>query len=98
MAKKFMFVCAGILMLAGAFAIGARSVEAQVGDQEIVSMVFLPSGSGHNLDRLYATTAGGDVYYRHFGSTGEWVYWESIFGGMVSSENSNLGGVKSQYR
>ena len=28
MAKKFLFVCAGILMLAGAFALGANSVEA----------------------------------------------------------------------
>ena len=31
MAKKFMFVCAGILMLAGAYSFGASSVNAQAG-------------------------------------------------------------------
>ena len=52
MAKKFMFVCAGILMLAGAFALGARSAEAQIGDRAIVGITsssFHPSDIGPGL-------------------------------------------------
>jgi hypothetical protein len=57
MAKKFMFVCFGILALAGAYAIGASNSVAQTPRDTIANAISLEGGSG----TAYITTTG-DVY------------------------------------
>lgn len=41
MAKKFFYVCAGIFLLVGAYALGARSAGAQLGGEVEGASVFL---------------------------------------------------------
>ena len=54
MAKKFFYVCAGLFLLAVAYAIGARSVRAQSGGSEW----FIEGGS--TLSGAYVVTASGE--------------------------------------
>jgi len=88
MAKKFFYVCAGILMLVAAYSLGAQRVEAQVGGGDFVALV---SANG-----LIAITNNGDVYKSSAGVN--WSYLDNIRGGAVSSDAPALDEVKALYR
>lgn len=104
MAKKFMFVCFGILALAGAYAIGASNSVAQLGGSDVVHVY-----TGNNV--TVAVTANGDFYARvgqlaqyglgaepSWGMSGSWIYKGNCFSGPVASDNSTLGDVKGLFR
>ena len=87
-AKRFFFVCAGLLCLAAAYHLGARSATAQ-GDVT-VSAVDQDNGIVPDL----VATSNGDVYHGHHGFQGEDPVWTLVghipaFGPVESI--SNLG-------
>lgn len=94
MAKKFFFVCAGILMLVGAYSLGARNVEAQVGG-DVVGVSSFVTTSGSYI--VVAITNTGD-FYRSENAGEDWYYRTNIFGGAVSSEQPTLDDLKSQFK
>lgn len=97
MAKKFFYVCAGILMLLAAAALRSNNVAAQVSGQPVVGITYVPTVSpGY----LVAVTANGDEYRRYLvdGSTGTWHYYTNVLSGGVSTEAGTLGDVKAKYR
>ncbi|MBK9775556.1 MAG: hypothetical protein IPP62_04205 [bacterium] len=59
MAKKFMFICFGILALAGAYAVGANNSVAQVGGSDVVHAYAAAGGL-----TTVVVTANGDFYAR----------------------------------
>lgn len=90
MAKKFFYVCAGIMMLAGAYAIGANGVQAQNDPQAVLAM----STEGNYA---FVVTSGGDLY-RSTNYGDSWSFVTNAFTGAVASESQGLDGVKSNFR
>jgi hypothetical protein len=95
MARKFFYVCAGILMLAGVFALSAKIVEAQVGDRNVVSLEFAGGGS---FSYLIVVTVEGDEYRKVIPGGTTWEYVGNVFGEAVGADASSLGDVKSRFR
>ena len=104
MAKKFMFVCLGILALAGAYAIGANRADAQSGlPGDVVQLFSYNSGTA-------VVTASGDFYARNstiisgsgadpsWNNPDPWVYLGNVFNGAVNGQQNTLGGVKGLFR
>jgi len=111
MAKRFFYVCAGLLMLSGAFAIGANSVTAQIGPYDFTGITTNANGTTIAMTAVGEIYAIGDMpigidsapyvnwFHLHRGDPhGEWIYMGSVNGAPVSSEAESLGGLKSQYR
>lgn len=107
MAKKFMFVCFGILALAGAYAVGASNSVAQVGGAQVVAS-YMPLVSA---PATVVVTADGDFYARvgtcwsvggaapTWSSTGNWTFMGNCFDGVpVANQQNSLGGVKTLFR
>lgn len=107
MAKKFMFICFGILALAGAYAVGAGNSVAQVGGMGVAQVWF------GNANMTVLVTDGGDFYARNgeitnngfaggpiYWSTpnAQWTYMGNCFSGAVNNQQNSLGGVKSLFR
>jgi ABC-type Na+ efflux pump permease subunit len=75
MAKKFIFVSGGILMLVLAYTLGASSVVAQSGEETIVGVAV--------YGNVYiAVTAGGDVYQAKSNNADKWVLRANVFGSV----------------
>jgi hypothetical protein len=105
MAKRFMFVCFGILALAGAYAVGARNSVAQGS-----SPTF--TGITGNSSCMAAITADGDIYFIGDYATDmpdaphvrwarrgkQWVFMGNVVGGVVNTQSNSLGGVKTLFR
>ena len=98
MAKRFFYVCAGILCLAAAYNLGARSATAQQGSA--VSGIAVASvGCGAEV---FVLTPNGDVFRRPYscgalsGSTGfVGNFWG---GGPTPARQETWGSVKARYR
>jgi len=101
MARRFFYVCAGLLCLAIAFQMGAKSAGATIGGQ-IVSIAF-------EGGRLVAVTSDGDVYSRLVSGdpTGGLLfapvpmselgnYWTA--NAPTPAKTSSFGAVKARYR
>ena len=104
LAKRFFYVCAGLLCLALAYHLGARSAGAQVG-----SMVSGFSGgtdsNSHCRGTFYVMTDNGDVYGRTMvgglcgSSAGTLSYIGNFWGGdPVPAQRESFGAMKSRYR
>jgi len=106
MAKKFMFVCFGILALVGAYAVGANNSVAQVGGSDIVQVYNSNSAT-------VVVTANGDFYARNgimdrggssvdsepiWNGSGPWVFKGNCFSSSVNSQGTTIGDVKSLFR
>jgi hypothetical protein len=97
MAKKFFYVCAGLFLLAGAYAMGARSAGAQSGDG--VAGVFSDGCNG-----MIVLTSNGDVFVRpnqlcSAPFNGPPVYAGNFWsGGPTPTGTQSLGQVKARYR
>jgi len=90
MAKKFFYVCGGVLMLALAFHFGAMTATAQAPGNPVVGITSGSSG-------LFAVTANGDSYAR--GAGGPWFFLGNVFtGAPVEVSQPSWGQVKSRYR
>jgi len=97
MAKKFFYVCGGILMLALSYHFGASSATAQAGSP-VQGFAF----AGGNF---FVMTSNGDVYQSSTGGPGEFYglapaptllgnYW----GGPVPTTRESWGAVKERFR
>ncbi len=73
-AKRFFYVCAGLLCLAIAYHLGARSATAtQAPGNQVVALA--PYGSA-----LWAVTSNGDVYYAPNPQDVPWSQGVNVFG------------------
>ncbi|NOT35528.1 MAG: hypothetical protein HOP12_15390 [Candidatus Eisenbacteria bacterium] len=95
MAKRFFYVCAGLFLLAGAYAMGARNAVAQAPSNPVVgtfSADVCASGFASAV-----VTANGDVYGCAGG--GQWVHHGNVFaGGPIPTKQESFGSVKARYR
>jgi len=89
MAKKFFYVCGGLLMLALAYQLGATTATAQAPGNPIVA------ASGTN-SFVVAIAANGDAYISQGG--GNWGHWGNVFGSPVPATQETWGQVKARYR
>ena len=94
MARKFFFVCAGLLCLAIVFHFGATTAGAQAPSNPVVSVSFLGNGSTVAI----ALTANGDTYLSGDAGT-SWTRQTNVFSsGPVNVERHTLGELKARYR
>lgn len=91
MAKKFFYVCAGVLMLALAYHFGATSATAQLTSNDIAGV----AADGYGL--VTVVTVSGEVYrgaasvpYFHAGNL--------FTGGATATQQETWGAVKQRYR
>lgn len=104
-ARKFLFVCAGVLCLAVAYHLGATRSEAQGGIAQFAGIAAVTQGG--NTGYVLALTTEGDLYVRsgHPICNGNWTVqncdWTlvgSVFGGPVPIEDQSFGRTKAQHR
>ncbi len=91
MAKRFLYVCLGILALAAATHLGADNVRAQAGGD------FVGITSNGTANELYAITLSGDCY-RSDNAGYTWMYRGNVLAGTVEARGTSLGDVKSKFR
>ncbi|HEY3216361.1 MAG TPA: hypothetical protein VGK93_07705 [Candidatus Eisenbacteria bacterium] len=101
-AKRFFYVCAGLLCLAIAYHLGARNAGAQSG-----SMVsgFAAEGTGIDPNRangmFSVMTPNGDIFARYMdsgGGGGSLRYVGNFWDGTTPTQQSTFGSVKARYR
>ena len=92
MARKFFYVCAGMLMLALSYHLGASTATAQAGGSVVVAAT-----AGN-----YVFTANGDVYrpVTWFPDPSQWAWAGNVFGsgGPTPALHESWGQVKARYR
>ena len=87
MAKKFMYVCVGLMALAGAYSFGAQGVVAQAGLNEVTAVHL--SGGAESTTTVFTTD--GSIYSRPgfpmhvsgkiiWAEDGRWTYMGNTFG------------------
>jgi hypothetical protein len=91
-AKRFFYVCAGLLCLAVVYHLGARNAGAQSGGT-IVAAIHNPNGQGSAL----ALAGNGDVYEGQ-ASGSIWTYRGNVFAGPTPARGETLGRLKARYR
>lgn len=104
MAKRFMYVCLGILALAVAYHLGAAKAESYSGSP-FVSLHSYNAGSGSSPWALYAVTEDGTIYVTT-GSGGvapwdpfpAWQYWGQIPTGGTATQSSTWGQIKATFK
>lgn len=95
-AKKFFYVCAGILLLALSYHFGAKNATAQAGGNVIgVAAYFYSAGQ---VGEYVVATAGEDVYRKQ--GSGAWQYQGNALGAGPTSvqETTTVGQIKDRYR
>lgn len=93
MARKFFYVCAGMLMLALSYHFGAGTAVAQPPSNPVVGVATNSAGS------FLAMTAGGDAFFTpDFGQT--WYRYGNCFAGTgpTPALHESWGQVKDRYR
>ena len=95
MARKFFYVCAGMLMLAVSYHFGASTATAQAPSNPVVATFS-------NTVGVYlggVVTSNGDVYTTSSGyPSGPWIHQSNIFtGGPTQTRQESWGQVKSRY-
>ena len=92
MARKFFYVCAGMLMLALSYHFGASNATAQAPSNSVVGITANASG-------IFAATANGDTYQFGNGGPNAWHPLGNIFsGGPTPALHESWGQVKARYR
>jgi len=92
MARRFFYVCAGLFLLAVAYALGARSAGAQPPGNPIVTVYSATNGES------VAILVNGDVYTQSNLSVSPWAHRGNIFGGATPALRQSWGQVKARYR
>ena len=94
MAKKFFYVCAGLLMLAIAYHLGAGTATAQAPSNSVVAA----QGGAGGVSTVW--TANGDVYVSdNPASTAPWLRKSNVFsGGATPTAMQSWGALKAKYR
>jgi hypothetical protein len=93
MAKRFFYVCLGLLALAAAYHLGASSAQSQATG----TFVSLAPGPGDGSREMYALTSNGDFYGMSMSDMRVWTYWGNVAGG-VSTQSATWGGIKAQFK
>ena len=97
-AKRFFYVCAGLLCLAIAYHLGARSAAAQSGSP-VSGLTVTNVGCG---GAVYVLTPNGDLYARGLtcnGMTGSVPAFQGNFwSGATPTTQETFGSVKARYR
>ena len=90
MARKFLFVCLGFLILSVAFHLGARTATSQGNGT--------PTGAAAVNGYVYVITDTGDCYrkFEHVSDPHNWEYWGNIHGG-AATEPTTWGGMKARW-
>jgi len=88
-AKVFFIVCAGLLCLALAYHLGARSAGAQAPGNPVVAL-----GVNSQGQCVSAATANGNVYIT---VSGGWAYSSNIFGSATPAQSISIGQLKAKY-
>lgn len=92
-AKRFFFVCAGLLCLAIAYHLGARSAGAQTPGNTVVAS---------RADGYVVYTSNGDVYFSVGAGPengGRWTWVGNVFSSApVSTQSETWGQLKTRYR
>lgn len=94
-AKRFFYVCAGLLCLTLAYHFGAVSATAQQGSMvsgfTTLTTTVWPAGQNN----FYVLTANGDIY----GSNGNGATLVGNFwGGPTAAQRESFGSMKARYR
>ena len=105
-AKKFFYVCAGLMMLAIALSVGSSSVEGQSAGDPVVGVVVADAAGSARA--IFAVTASGNVYKAPISNSdcsprGEpcvtgWVMEPGIIGTPVAVDPATMGEVKAKFR
>jgi hypothetical protein len=92
--RTFLHVSLGILALAAAYHLGARSATAQAPGNSVVGV----SSLGNGLSVFLVMTAAGDPYVTSdWGQT--WTRYSNCFGGgPTPARQESMGAVKARYR
>jgi hypothetical protein len=97
MAKRFMFVCLGLLALAVAYHLGATKAESYSGSPFVSLCGLTYSGT---TSYLYALTEDGTIYSTGaatpWGPFGPWEVWGQIPTGATATQSSTWGQIKAQ--
>jgi hypothetical protein len=88
MAKKFFFVCAGILLLAISFHFGESRAQAQTPGNPLVGLAYGSSA-------LFAAAANGDVYV--WNGTAWNRFSSNMFSGPTPTQASSSGALKAKF-
>jgi hypothetical protein len=91
MAKKFMYVCMGILALVVAYHLGAGSAQSQLQGQ----VVGIDTWGGSFPPVVYLVTSEGDVWY-NYNETEPWEYLGNPFGG-VTTQPTTWSRIKAEF-
>jgi hypothetical protein len=89
-AKKFFYLCGGILMLAVAYHFGATSAGAHASSNPIVGV----AGGGNTF---LVVTANGDSYLTSQ-SGNSWLLRDNAFGSGTPARATSFGALKVRYR
>jgi hypothetical protein len=95
-AKIFMFVCIGLLALAGIFHLVAADAVAQSPDPGAVVSGWYNISIASN----FVLTANGDLYRASSSYPDQWLFVTNVFdsAGTVSASGTSLGDIKQQFR
>lgn len=94
--RTFLNVSLGILALAAAYHLGARTATAQSPGSPVVSAWTHPT---YNFDAV--VTANGDVYARwpSGNASAQWAFQSNVFGSATpTTSQESFGSVKARYR
>ena len=75
MAKRFFYVCAGLFLLAGAYALGARNAGAQAPGNSVVAIF---ASTCPEAERTLIT-ANGDIWGKNTICAGPWTHIGNVF-------------------
>jgi hypothetical protein len=89
MAKRFMFVCLGVLALALAYHLGAQTATSEPGEKPIALGMYYTNYS--------VLTDYGNIYaYQYNGSSWGWQLQASWTGSPTPIQSSTWGSIKAQ--
>jgi hypothetical protein len=95
MARKFCYICAGMLMLALSYHFGASTAVAQAPSNGLVEVTYI---GGIGSSPYLAATVNGDVYTAA-NSSGPWLHVGNVFsGGPTPALHQSWGQVKARYQ
>lgn len=97
MAKKFFFVCAGLMCLVVAYHLGAQGASAQAGSMVSGFVAKTPPEGGYRTD-FWVMTPSGDIYYSGVLDGRPATFVGNFWGGATPSTQSTWGGIKVKAR
>ena len=95
MARKFFYICAGMLMLALSYHFGASTATAQAPSNSVVGVSIAATQSLFGV----IVTANGDVYLPGASGPATWYRTSNIFAGSPTPAlHESWGQLKARYR